>query len=50
MATELPMPETADARREAMLSLHRALLELEAGDSTSARNHCLAALAWIRDV
>jgi hypothetical protein len=49
MDTE-PFPETANARYEAIVALHRAISELECGDSHSARNHCLAALAWIRDV
>lgn len=46
MATEA----IPDARHEAIVALHRALLEAEAGDSHAAENAAHAAIAWLRDM
>jgi hypothetical protein len=46
MATET----IPDARHEAILSLHRALLAVENGDAHAAENAAHAAIAWLRDM
>jgi hypothetical protein len=39
-----------DARHEAILCLHRALLAVENGDTHGAANHTHTALAWLREL
>ena len=46
MATEVIEP---DPRHEAIVSLHRAIVELEAGDAHTAETAVHTALAWIRE-
>lgn len=47
----MTLPQTIpDARREAIIALHRALVEVEAGDSHAALNAAHAAIAWLRDM
>jgi hypothetical protein len=41
--------EAVDARHEAILCLHRAILAIEQDDLHSAEMHTLAAVAWERD-
>lgn len=42
--------EAIDARHEAMLCLHRAILEIEQSDLHEAARLAHAAIAWMRDV
>jgi DNA-binding FadR family transcriptional regulator len=46
MATEA----IPDARHEAMVALHRAILEAEAGDRHEAETAIHTALAWVREM
>jgi hypothetical protein len=42
--------EAVDARHEAILCLHRAILAIEQDDVHTAEMHTLAAVAWERDL
>lgn len=46
MATET----IPDARHEAILALHRALVAVENGDPHNAENHAHSAIAWLHDM